>query len=74
MTYLYTLLFSLSIILINPWGASRGSIWTQPKVFVVLLITLLNLAILSEEKEDGRIPRMRAALLHIDNKQARAAA
>jgi hypothetical protein len=34
----------------------------------------VNLAILWEEKEDGRIPRMRAALLHIGNKQARAAA
>jgi O-antigen ligase len=53
---LYTLLFSLSIILINPWGASRGFIWTQPKVFVVLLITLLNLAILWEEKENLTIP------------------
>ena len=28
MKYLYTLLFALSIVLINPWGESRGDIWT----------------------------------------------
>ncbi|MFE1747795.1 O-antigen ligase family protein [Coleofasciculus sp. H7-2] len=50
MKYLYTLLFSLSIILINPWGLSRGEIWTQPKVFVVLLITLLNLFFLWKDR------------------------
>ncbi len=43
----YTLLFALSIILINPWGSSRGEIWTHPKVLVVLLVLLLNLAVLA---------------------------
>lgn len=47
----YTLLFCLSIITINPWGNSRGLIWTQPKVLVVLLIILLNLSILWEERK-----------------------
>lgn len=55
--YLYTLLFSLSIILINPWGLSRGEIWTQPKVFVVLLISLLNLFFLWKDRFALTIPR-----------------
>ncbi len=47
----YTLLFALSLIVINPWGNSRGDIWTVPKVLVVLLISLLNLSILWEERK-----------------------
>ncbi|NJL56072.1 O-antigen ligase family protein [bacterium] len=43
----YTLLFALSIILINPWGNSRGEIWTHPKVLIVLIVLLLNLALLT---------------------------
>ncbi|MCU0518727.1 MAG: hypothetical protein MUC60_18045 [Oscillatoria sp. Prado101] len=57
MTHLYTLLFSLSIILINPWGASRGSIWTGPKVLALAVIALVNLAILLEERQDLTVPR-----------------
>ena len=53
----YTLLFALSIILLDPWGSSRGNIWTQPKVFAVLLISLLNLAILWEERKSLKLPR-----------------
>ena len=53
----YTLLFALSIILIDPWGASRGNIWTQPKVFAVLLIALLNLSLLWEERKTLTPPR-----------------
>ncbi len=56
MKYLYTLLFSLSIILINPWGTSRGLIWTQPKIFVLLLLCLLNLSILWKERSRLTIP------------------
>lgn len=53
----YTLLFTLSIIHINPWGTSRGDIWTAPKVLIVLLICLLNFSILWEEKKALTIPR-----------------
>lgn len=53
----YTLIFCLSIIIINPWGLSRGEIWTQPKILIVLLITLLNLCILWDEKSALTIPR-----------------
>ncbi|MBE9096041.1 O-antigen ligase [Tychonema sp. LEGE 07203] len=51
MKSLYTLLYALSIILINPWGSSRGSIWTSPKVFVIWLIVGVNLALLWEERK-----------------------
>jgi O-Antigen ligase len=39
---LYGFLFALSLALISPWGENRGEIWTNPKVLVVFLITLLN--------------------------------
>jgi hypothetical protein len=45
------LLYAFTLILINPWGGSRGEIWTQPKVFVVLLIVLSNLSFLWEERK-----------------------
>lgn len=51
MKTLYILLFSLSIILINPWGNSRGEIWTLPKVFIILLIFSLNLFLLYKQKQ-----------------------
>ncbi|WP_377473618.1 MAG: O-antigen ligase family protein [Microcoleus anatoxicus] len=51
MKTLYTLLFALSIILINPWGNSRGLIWTSPKVFVIWLIVGVNLALLWEQRK-----------------------
>jgi O-antigen ligase len=54
---LYTLLFSLSIILINPIGAMRGEIWTQPKVFAIVLICILNFLILWENREDLNLPQ-----------------
>jgi len=57
MKTLYTILFSLSIILINPWGSSRGLIWTSPKVFVIWLIVGVNLALLCEQKKALTIPR-----------------
>ncbi|NEP82299.1 MAG: O-antigen ligase family protein [Okeania sp. SIO3B3] len=53
----YSLIFCLSIIIIDPWGLSRGEIWTQPKVLIVLLITLFNLCILWDEKSALTIPR-----------------
>ncbi len=57
MKTLYTLLYALSIILINPWGSSRGLIWTSPKVFVIWLIVGVNLALLWEQKKAITIPR-----------------
>ncbi len=39
---LYSLLFALSLVLINPWGFERGDIWTQPKLVAICLITLCN--------------------------------
>ncbi len=43
---LQTVLFALAIISINPWGGTRGEVWTKPKVFVVALITFVNLMVL----------------------------
>ena len=40
---LYTLLYALSVVLINPWGESVGAIWTAPKVYILTAILLLNL-------------------------------
>jgi hypothetical protein len=53
--HLYTLLFSLSIILINPIGAMRGEIWTQPKVFTISLICILNFLILWSDRSDLKL-------------------
>ncbi|MEH2101289.1 MAG: O-antigen ligase family protein [Nostoc sp.] len=55
MNRLYTLLFSLSIILINPIGAMRGEIWTQPKVFAISLICILNFLMLWEDRESLKL-------------------
>jgi len=44
----YVVVYSLSIILINPWGDDRGEIWTMPKIFMVILATLLNGLILGQ--------------------------
>ncbi|WP_345940624.1 O-antigen ligase family protein [Nostoc sp. UIC 10630] len=57
MNRIYTLLFSLSIILINPIGAMRGEIWTQPKVFAIVLICILNFLMLWEDKENLKLPQ-----------------
>jgi len=55
--HFYTLLFSLSIILINPIGAMRGEIWTQPKVFAISLICILNFLMLWEDRENLKLPQ-----------------
>ena len=51
MKFLYTLLYALCITLINPWGASRGLIWTAPKVLVIWLIVGVNLSIIWEKRK-----------------------
>lgn len=57
MKTLYTLLYALSIILINPWGSSRGLIWTSPKVLIIWLIVGVNLALLWEQRKALTISR-----------------
>jgi O-antigen ligase len=47
---LITILFTLSIVLINPFGLDRGSIWSQPKILVIQLICILNLFMISHHK------------------------
>ncbi|NJO73899.1 MAG: O-antigen ligase family protein [Leptolyngbyaceae cyanobacterium RM1_406_9] len=39
----YAFLFMLTIIALNPLAPHRGTIWTQPKIFFVALITVLHL-------------------------------
>lgn len=55
--HFYTWLFALSIVLVNPWGESRGDIWTDPKVFAVLAISLSNLTILWQKRFALTIPQ-----------------
>ncbi|MEG4503512.1 O-antigen ligase family protein [Microcoleus sp. F6_B4] len=57
MKTLYTILFTLSIILINPAGSSRGLIWTSPKVLIIWLIVGVNIALLWEQRKALTIPR-----------------
>jgi len=69
LSILYSVLFTLSLILINPWGASlnvvetgRAETWAYPKIFVVILITLANLsiAIFQRNKLDKRLIKKKA--------------
>jgi hypothetical protein len=54
---LYCFLFACSLCLINPWGESRGQIWTEPKVLLLNLITALNIVtILRSSKKDLIVP------------------
>lgn len=48
MNKLTTILFCLSIVLINPFGIDKGMIWSQPKILAVELICILNLFIISQ--------------------------
>lgn len=40
---LYSLLFALSVSLINPWGFQRADIWTQPKLLVIHALVTCNI-------------------------------
>ena len=53
----YTLLFALSVVLINPWGNSRGEIWTQPKIAVVTIIAILNICLIFDASEAVKISK-----------------
>ena len=57
MKHLTTLLFALSIILINPWGTSRGDIWTQPKLLAVLMVVSLSLTIIWLKRKEVTVSR-----------------
>lgn len=50
---LYSLLFALSLVLINPWGFQRGDIWTQPKLLAMHLITTCNIWVLLDQQRQG---------------------
>jgi hypothetical protein len=52
-----TILYALSIILINPWGTTRGLIWTSPKVLIVWLMISLNIALLLSPKKSLAMPQ-----------------
>ena len=52
---LYSLLFALSLVLINPWGIQRGDIWTQPKLLAMQLITTCNSWVLLHHQRQGRL-------------------
>lgn len=40
---LYSVFLCLSVILINPLGSIKSEIWTEPKLFAIQLIVILNL-------------------------------
>lgn len=52
---LYSLLFALSLVLINPWGFQRGDIWTQPKLLAMHLITTCNSWVLLHQQRQGSL-------------------
>lgn len=57
----YGALFALSLVIINPWGTSRGYVWTYPKTAVVLVITLLHLGYLLFHVLEARASSSRAS-------------
>ena len=58
----YTVVFALSIALVNPFGSDRAGIWTQSKVAVLLAIVLSNIVILAWEE---RFPISRRWLVRL---------
>ncbi len=44
--FVYAFLCALSLTAINPWGTPRGGIWTDPKVYALITLTLVTLALL----------------------------
>lgn len=57
--FVYTTLFALSLVLINPWGVPFGGIWTTPKVYVVILLALLTWSVLLVQGARGLWRRSR---------------
>ncbi len=62
---IYTILFTLSIVLINPMGTSRGEIWTQPKCIAIALILALNLYQLWQHRQTLKIPKSFSRARHL---------
>jgi len=60
-------LFALSLVAIDVWGAARGDIWTQPKVLVVGAIAAFNaIYLLFHARFGSRFPKLdRHWQLHI---------
>jgi len=50
---IYSFLFCLLVISINPWGADKGAIWLLPKVAVLFSIILCNIYFLKRFKVSG---------------------
>lgn len=46
LSFVYTVLFALSLVAINPQGNPFGGIWTTPKVFLIVALALLTWAVL----------------------------
>ncbi len=46
LSFVYTILFALSVVLINPRGGNYGQIWTEPKFKVVIGLTVLTWVVL----------------------------
>jgi len=46
LAFVYTTLFALSLVLINPWGNPFGNIWTTPKVYLIIALALLTWGVL----------------------------
>lgn len=44
--FVYTTLFALSLVIINPWGVPFGDIWTTPKVYTVIALALITWGVL----------------------------
>ncbi|MGD1900769.1 MAG: O-antigen ligase family protein [Geitlerinemataceae cyanobacterium] len=42
----YAILYAASIVAIFPWGTTRGEIWTDPKLYVLSAIALVNFGLL----------------------------
>ncbi len=44
--FVYGLLCTLSLVMINPWGRPRGEVWTDPKVYTLIALVLLTWSVL----------------------------
>ena len=44
--FVYGLLCTLSLVMINPWGRPRGEVWTDPKVYALIALALLTWTVL----------------------------
>jgi len=44
--FVYGLLSALSLALINPWGTPRSGVWTDPKVYALIVLALLTWGVL----------------------------